>query len=55
MGGDGVIAFSKQIEVSGQLHAPATLPKRTSPSTHWIGGWVSHNAGLEVLRTILRI
>jgi hypothetical protein len=29
------------MEVSGQLHAPATLPFRERPpGTHWIGGWV---------------
>jgi len=24
------------MEVSGQLHAPATLPLRKNPGTHWI-------------------
>jgi hypothetical protein len=28
------------MEVSGQLHAPAALPRETAPGTHWIGGWV---------------
>jgi len=35
------------MEVSGQLHAPATLsPRKELPGTHWIGGWVG-------LRTVL--
>jgi hypothetical protein len=29
--------------MSGQFHAPATLP----PGTHWIGGWVDPRAGLH--------
>jgi hypothetical protein len=29
------------MEVSGELHAPATLPPgKERPDTHWIGGWV---------------
>jgi hypothetical protein len=27
------------MEVSGQLHAPATLPSGKEPGTHWRGGW----------------
>jgi len=29
------------MEMSGQLHAPATLlPGKEPPDTHWIGGWL---------------
>jgi hypothetical protein len=28
------------MEMSGQLHAPAALPPRKTPRTHWIGGRV---------------
>jgi hypothetical protein len=36
------------MEVSGQLHAPATLPKGERASgTHWIGGWVDPRTGLD--------
>jgi len=35
------------MEVSGQLHAPAALlPRKESPGTHWIGGWVGPRAGI---------
>jgi hypothetical protein len=33
------------MEVSGQFHAPATLP----PSTRWIGGWVGPRVGLNAV------
>jgi hypothetical protein len=36
--------------VCGQHHAPAALPPRKRPGTHWIGGWVGHTAGLDVCR-----
>jgi hypothetical protein len=36
-----------ELEVSGQLHAPAALTPGKSPGTHWIGGWVDHRAGLD--------
>jgi hypothetical protein len=33
------------MEVSGQFHAPATLPPgEIGPGTHWIGGWVGPRA-----------
>jgi hypothetical protein len=36
------------MKVSGQLHAPAALPRgKKSPGTHWIGGWVDPRAGLD--------
>jgi hypothetical protein len=35
------------MEVSGQLHAPATLPPEKEPVTHWIGGWVGLRAVLD--------
>jgi hypothetical protein len=37
--------FVFMAQVSGQLHAPADLPP--GKSTHWIGGWVDHRAGLD--------
>jgi hypothetical protein len=38
--------------VSGQLQAPAVLPRGKCPhtSTHWIGGWVDPRAGLKPWR-----
>jgi hypothetical protein len=34
--------------VSGQRHVPVALyPGEWTPSTHWIGGWVSFRAGLD--------
>jgi hypothetical protein len=38
------------MEVSGKLHAPATLPLGKNPTTHGIGGWM----GLEPVWTIFR-
>jgi hypothetical protein len=36
--------------VSGQLHAPIPLLSGgKAPGTHWIGGWVGPNAGLEAV------
>jgi hypothetical protein len=35
------------LEVSGQLHAPAALPRERAPGTHFIGGWVDPRAGLD--------
>jgi hypothetical protein len=36
------------MEMSGQLHAPATLPPRERAlGTHWIGGWVDPRAVLD--------
>jgi len=38
------------MEVSGQLHAPATLTPGKNPyDTHWIGGWVGPRAGLDTV------
>jgi hypothetical protein len=38
------------MEVSGQLHAPATLPPwERAPGTHCIGNWVSPRAGLNLM------
>jgi hypothetical protein len=40
-------------EVSGQLHAPATLPHGKSLHyTYWIGGWVGPSNGLDNEETI---
>jgi hypothetical protein len=38
-----------QMEVSGQLHAPAALPERAPVGTHCIGGWVLLRAGLDAV------
>jgi hypothetical protein len=39
------------MEVSGQLHAPQTLPQEGDPSdTHWIGGWLGLRAGLDAVK-----
>jgi hypothetical protein len=35
------------LEVSGQLHASAALPRERAPNIHCIGGWVDYRAGLE--------
>jgi hypothetical protein len=35
------------LEVNGQIQAPAALPPRKAPDTHWIGGWVDPRAGLD--------
>jgi hypothetical protein len=35
-----------QLEVSGQLHAPATLLVGKAPGTHWIEDWVNPRASL---------
>jgi hypothetical protein len=37
------------MEVSGQLHALATLPRKKAPGTHWIGGWVGPRAVLDAV------
>jgi hypothetical protein len=38
------------MEVSGQIHAPATLPPvERAPSTHWLGGSVDPRASLDDL------
>jgi hypothetical protein len=33
--------------MSGQLHAPATLPQGKAPGTHWVGDWVGPRAVLD--------
>jgi hypothetical protein len=36
------------MEVSGQIHAPITLPPTdTAPGPHWIGDFTGPTAGLE--------
>jgi hypothetical protein len=37
------------MEVSGQLHALATLLQKTVPGTHWIGSWVGPRAVLDAV------
>lgn len=39
------------MEVSGQLLSPAAVPLWKNLSTHWIGGWMAHIAGLDILET----
>jgi hypothetical protein len=40
----------RQMDVSGQLHAPAALPPgERAPGTHWIGGWVGPRAVLDAV------
>jgi hypothetical protein len=39
------------MEVSGQLHAPATLlPGKSPPGTLWVGGWVGPRASLAAVK-----
>jgi len=33
--------------VGGQHHDPAALPPEKRPGTHFTGGWVGPNAGLD--------
>jgi hypothetical protein len=42
-----VFLTSTLMEVSGHLHAPATLYQGNSPGKHWIGGWVGLRIGLD--------
>jgi hypothetical protein len=35
------------MEMSGQLHVPASLPPGKEPVTHWIGGWGGPRAVLD--------
>jgi hypothetical protein len=37
------------MEVSGQHHAPATVPLGNSPRIHCIGSWVGLGASLDVV------
>jgi hypothetical protein len=37
------------MEVSGQLHAPATLSSGIESHTHWVGDWVGSGAGLDAV------
>jgi hypothetical protein len=38
------------MEVSGQLHAPAALPRgERTRGTHWIGDWMDPRADLDVV------
>ena len=41
------------MEVSGEVHAPASLPSGENPGSHGIGGWVGPRAGLDVLLLLL--
>jgi len=37
------------MQVNGELHAPATVPRGKNPGTHWVGGWVGLMAGLDTV------
>ena len=37
------------MEVSGQHHAPAVLPRGKDSGIHFLGSWVEPRVGLEVL------
>jgi len=37
------------MEVSGQPNAPAALGPEKKSSSHWIGSWVGHRLGMDVL------
>jgi hypothetical protein len=37
------------MEVSGQFHAPAALPPRKEPVTHWIADWLGPRAVLDAV------
>jgi hypothetical protein len=39
-------------EMSGQLHALATLSPGKEPPIHWTGGWVGPRAGLDMVTKI---
>jgi hypothetical protein len=53
MGGSGCIDphfldLGTSWRLSGQLHAPATLPPgKEPPDTRWIEGWVGPRGGLD--------
>jgi hypothetical protein len=38
-----------QMDVGGQLHAPAALPPERAPGTHWVGGWMGSRAVLDTV------
>jgi len=35
------------MEVSGQLHGPAALPRERVPCMSWLRGWLGSRAGLD--------
>jgi len=37
------------VEVSDQLHAPATLPQEKNPNAYSIGGWVGRRTSLDMV------
>ena len=41
------------MEVSGQHHTLAAVPRGKNPGTPWIGGWVGHRDALDVLEKSL--
>jgi hypothetical protein len=44
---DHILNLGNNLEVSGQLHAPATLLLGKETQYHWRGGWVGLTAGLD--------
>jgi len=40
------------MEVSGKLHALATLHAGKNSGTHWIGGWAATRTSLDITETI---
>jgi hypothetical protein len=42
------------MDVSGQHHAPTTLPPGRNPCTPWIGSWVGLRAGQELWKSVVR-
>jgi hypothetical protein len=37
------------MDMSGQLHTPAALPRKSGPGSHWIGSWVGTKNVLVVV------
>ena len=37
------------MKVSGELRAPAALPPKNNPGTHWTGDWVAPELVLPLL------
>jgi hypothetical protein len=37
------------MEVSGQFHTPAILPREGFPDAYWIGSWVGPSSGLDAV------
>jgi hypothetical protein len=44
-----ISALSRDLEMSGQLHAPGLYPGERTPSTHWIGSWMGPRDSLDAV------